>query len=471
MPKKSVKTVKVVQRPGDSLDALIAKVEESEELEVSLEMKEELVSAAQGKTSTTKAPSKKVSKIIPAFKSDDISTADLQKEIDSVSLSQAIEIQAKRRVYTTGSIGLDAALNKQDPLKFNGGLPELAIVETYGRPGVRKSNFWEYIAFEILEDDPTNIVVFLYTEDPDTERLRKEITKRGIDPARFQVLGLFNPAFPEAKNQLAEKQLYNLVLASSHPNVKLIVIDSLKALVSTTQMYEKGGEKSQKIKPFEEDEMAIRAKLMEKLFNRLLFQRRSAILGMTNQMTDKIPSLADRFAVGSNDYDKTPCGRRKEFLSVVRIHIQGSPLYEEKELKLAHNDKSGHTPQAGILQYYKIKKNRWGRPNIKVTVPFDFLTGRYDNSAEAVSLGVHLGIIKQTGAYFTFPDGSKVQGREAALVHLDSNPKLLKRIEIEIITRRQEIYTNNPAGRVEIPILGATVDTSTGEVIGTEVEE
>lgn len=439
------------------------------------------------------APDGEVVKDIPVPKLNLTSWSSLQSEIQSVTLQQGLVIQRARRVYPTGCVGVDVATGKKDPIKGNGGFPELTVAELYGPTGVRKSNFAEQLGFNILEDDPENIVVFLYTEDPDLERLHRECIKRGLPldtiGNRFQILGLYNPETPDAKLQTAERRLMDLVIASRYDNVKLIVIDSLKALVSVTQMFKKAGAKKkaddddddekkvetapqagkktgEQIKPFEDEEVAIRAKLMEKLFNRILFQRRSAILLMTNQLTEKIPNVMDRFKIQTGQ-DRTPAGTMKEFLSMIRIFVQGKPLYEEEKLKIGADKDSEHCPQAGILQFYKIKKNRWGRPNIKVVVPFDFNTGDYDRSLEVLTIGTHLGLIRKGGSNFYFGE-DRCPSKNAALEYLDAHPDVREAIYLKIIEYGPQLYQIRPGDERAATSVTDIIEPGSETVIGVE---
>lgn len=440
MPPKKQKT-----KPTEAvtIDDIIT---QSEPEEVSPEIQNQIDEEAKAKARTdAKSKGKKAAAkpdiSIPAPKSNIITVAALQKEIHSLTLQQGLTIHRARRVYSTGCVGLDAAIGKIDPIKGNGGIPELSILEIYGRPGVRKSNFAETLAFNILEDDPNNIVVFFYTEDPDLERLYRECARRNLPPdiihGRFQIMGLCDPAAMGDTIKTAEDRLMDLVESAKYDNVKLIVIDSLKALVAATQVFKKG-DAAQGTKPIEDDEVAIRAKLMEKLFNRLLYQRRSAIFLMTNQQTEKIPNRNDRFVI-SNGQDRTPAGTLKEFLSVIRIQANGSPLYEKEKLTITGDKDSAHCPQAGILQIYKIKKNRWGRPNVRVVVPFDFASGKYDNALEVLTLGMHLDLIDRRGANYYFGD-VKCSSKDAALCYLDDHPDVMHKLYLEIMKLGPKIY-------------------------------
>ncbi len=440
------KVVAVVENA--TLDEVVAKASEikeisDEQLEQQLDEKiaEHAKTSEIGKKLTKvqqkkqEAQAKKEAKLIlsPPVKKYTATPEELRQQCHSMYLEQVCNIQAARRVYRTGCVGLDIASGQVDPLKKNGGFPELLIFELYGPTGKRKTSMFEHLAYNILMDDPNNIVMCLCTEDPDAKRLKG----MGMPMDRYQILGLYNPATPDVKRQLGEVALMDLVVASMFENVKLIGVDSLKALISILQMYEKGGVKDNKIKPFEDDDVAIRAKLVEKLINRILFARRSAILGFLNQVSDRIPDARkDRFIIALGDHDNTPAGRFKEAISPVRLRLEGKPLFVETELGVEDRK---HKPQAGIRNIITIRKNRWGAPNIKIAVDFNFNTaagpgkGFYDNSEELFYYGRKAELITQNGVMYTFQDGQTARGRDACLDLLDADKALSEEIYLKLI--------------------------------------
>ena len=174
---------------------------------------------------------------------------------------------------------LDCAIGEKDPINGNGGIPERSIVEIFGKNQCGKTLTSEYLMKSVLEADEDNHVIVLYAEEPDMDRL----DSLGIDKDRLHVLGCFEDE--DTKLQTAEKHLEVIKRAVQDESVKLIVIDSLKALCSMKQIYTKKGD----IKELEDDEqMAIRAKLVGEFIRDFSHLNKKAILFMTNQVSDQI---------------------------------------------------------------------------------------------------------------------------------------------------------------------------------------
>jgi recombination protein RecA len=68
----------------------------------------------------------------------------------------------------------------------------------------------------------------------------------------------------------------------------------------------------------------------------------------------------------------------------------------------------------------------------------------FDQVDEATNLGIKLGIIGQTGGWYTLPDGQRLNGRERVVEHLRANPQQVDDIRTKVISiRAQEVHVES----------------------------
>ncbi len=365
-----------------------------------------------------------------------IGEKELEAEIKGMDAEQLEDIQDKRRVYSTGCPGLDAGIGKADPIHGNGGIPELSIVEAYGPTGSGKSLCSLHVARSILDDDPNNMVVFLLTEEPDMKIVADIIGAE--NRKRFKILGAYNPKHPDMKLQLAEDQLMNLIKAAKYKNVKMLCIDSIKALISADQVFDKGEVTKAKDKSFTIDEMAIRSRLMEKLFNRLMPNRNCAILWMINHLTQKIPTKQDRFIIGKDLRDETACGRLKEYMSLIRLKIDSESIKDESGRHTINNQ----FPIIGKRLVITIKKNRHGFDGRKVMS--DYIYGYGFNAAKEVfTWGRYIGAFPRDGNWYQFKE-ERVNGEKAAILYLYDHPEEVDEIAKIMVKDHVKMFKLQP---------------------------
>jgi len=85
----------------------------------------------------------------------------------------------------------------------------------------------------------------------------------------------------------------------------------------------------------------------------------------------------------------------------------------------------------GSRHRVKVVKNKVAPP-FRIA-EFDIMNvGGVSQAGGLLDVGVELGIIERSGAFFKYKNEVLGQGREAAKMALEENPKLAKEIEVEI---------------------------------------
>jgi len=142
-----------------------------------------------------------------------------------------------------------------------------------------------------------------------------------------------------------------------------------------------------------------------------------------------INQLREKVGIIFGNPEVTPGGRALKFYSSVRI-----------DLRRVETIKQG-TEAIGIHIKAKVVKNKVAPPfkSADLAIMFDHGISREGN---LIDLGVELGIVKKTGAFFSYGDIRLGQGRESAKQYLSQNPELGQEIEQQV--RASAVTSHKP---------------------------
>ena len=119
--------------------------------------------------------------------------------------------------------------------------------------------------------------------------------------------------------------------------------------------------------------------------------------------------------------ETTTGGNALKFYASVRIDIRGSQAIKDGEEVIGKQTK------------VKIVKNKVAPPFRRAE--FDIMFGQgISRSGEIIDLGADLGIIKKSGAWYSYNDTKLGQGRDASKQCIEDNPELAEELE-KLITK------------------------------------
>lgn len=335
--------------------------------------------------------------------------------------------QEKYKTYSTGSFMLDIAIGERDCDTGRPGIPERAIVEIFGSNGSCKTATAENLLKNVLAADPNNRAVCIWAEEPDVDRL----LGYGIDKNRVASIYAYQDGPMEL--QLAEKHLELAKNASKYPEVKLVIIDSIKALCSNKQMFKDG-----KALDLETAEgMAIRANMMTRFLMGFKQMNRNAILFMTNQTSDRIQTPNGPYIDNPRYNIHTPGGRGKEFECSLRIKASASPI-ESSVLHSMVNEKL----VIGWNICYKLIKNKYANNSASRTAFSEFMLNPagFRRETEILACADYLGLVeKGGGGHYKIGDRT-IRGSAAVIKTLIEDQELTNSLENLILDRMNEVY-------------------------------
>ncbi|MBC6444844.1 MAG: recombinase RecA [Alphaproteobacteria bacterium GM202ARS2] len=312
---------------------------------------------------------------------------------------------------STGSLGLDVALGI-------GGVPRGRITEIYGPESSGKTTLALHIIAEAQKRGGS--CAFIDAEhalDP------SYATKLGID-----VDGLLISQ-PDAGEQALE--IADTLVRSGA--IDVLVIDSVAALVPRAELEGEMGDVH----------MGLHARLMSQALRKLSgsVSRSNCVLIFINQTRMKI-------GVMFGNPETTTGGMALKFYSSVRIEIRRIGAIKDRDVTVGNQTRA------------KVVKNKMAPP-FRVA-EFDIMYGEgVSQLGELIDMGVSLGVIEKSGAWYAFRDERIGQGRENVKAYLKEHPQLMETLS-ELIRQEAGLSVKESMAREE---------SATQEGEGVEGEE
>lgn len=307
------------------------------------------------------------------------------------------------QVISTGSLGLDLALGV-------GGLPRGRIVEIFGPESSGKTTLCLETIAQCQKDG--GVCAFIDVEN-------------AFDPIYARALGVNVDQLMVSQPDTGEQALEICDTLVRSGGVDLVVIDSVAALVPKAEIEGEMGD----------SHVGLQARLMSQALRKL-----AGHIKKTNTLVVFINQLRMKIGVMFGNPETTTGGNALKFYSSVRIDIRGTTQIKKKD---------GDEP-IGKETKVKVIKNKVAPPFR--TAAFDILYGEGISwEGELIDIGSDLGVIKKSGAWFSY-EGNKIgQGKDNVRQWLKDNPEIAKEIEMKIreLARSTHFSIGAKAGKKE----------------------
>ncbi|HMR42289.1 MAG TPA: recombinase RecA [Saprospiraceae bacterium] len=284
----------------------------------------------------------------------------------------------------SGSLSLDIALGTN-------GFPKGRIVEIYGPESSGKTTLAIHAIAECQKKGGIAAII-------DAEHAFDRFYAQSLG-VNVEDLLISQPDNGEQALEIAE----NLIRSGA---IDVIVIDSVAALVPRSEIEGEMGD----------SKMGLQARLMSQAMRKL-----TGSIGRTGCCCIFINQLREKIGVMFGNPETTTGGNALKFYASMRLDIRRSGA--------AIKDKEGNV--VGNHVKVKVVKNKLAPP-FRVA-EFDIVFGEgISKAGEIVDLGVDVGVVEKSGAWYSY-DGAKIaQGREAAKLFFQDNPELAKEVELKI---------------------------------------
>jgi recombination protein RecA len=286
------------------------------------------------------------------------------------------------RTVSTGAMALDVALGV-------GGLPRGRVVEIFGPESSGKST----LAMHVVAEAQRNGGICAYI---DAEHAMDPIYARAIGVDVDQLL-ISQPDTGEQALEIADMLVRSGAL-------DVVVIDSVAALTPRAEIEGEMGD----------THVGLQARLMSQALRKL-----TANLNKTSTIAVFINQLREKIGVMFGSPETTPGGRALKFYSSVRLDI-----------RRIESIKDG-AEVVGNRTRVKVVKNKVAPPFKQAE--FDIMYGRgISREGSLLDMAVELGIVKKSGAWFTYEGEQLGQGRENAKTFLAENPEIMVEVSEKV---------------------------------------
>ncbi len=282
----------------------------------------------------------------------------------------------------TGSIALDVALGI-------GGLPRGRIIEVYGPESSGKTT----VALHAIANAQRagDICAFIDAE-------------HALDPEYAKKLGVDIDALLVSQPDTGEQALEIADMLIRSGAIGLIVIDSVAALVPRAEIEGEMGD----------SHVGLQARLMSQALRKI-----TGALSTSNTTAIFINQLREKIGVMFGNPETTTGGRALKFYASVRLDIRRIEALKDGQ------DIVGNRTRV------KVVKNKVAPPFKQAE--FDILYGEgISREGSLIDMGVEHGIIRKSGAWYTYDGDQLGQGKENARQFLRDNPDLAGEIETAI---------------------------------------
>jgi len=285
-------------------------------------------------------------------------------------------------VIPTGSIALDMALGI-------GGLPRGRIIEIFGPESSGKTTLTLHAIANAQKAG--GIAAFIDAE-------------HAFDAEYAKKLGVDIDALLVSQPDTGEQALEIMDMLVRSGALDLIVVDSVAALVPRAEIEGEMGD----------SHMGLQARLMSQALRKI-----TGALSQSKTTAIFINQLRDKIGVFFGSPETTTGGKALKFYASVRMDIRRIETLKDGQEAVGNRTR------------VKVVKNKVAPPFKQAE--FDILYGvGISREGSLLDLGVDLGIVKKSGAWFTYEGDQLGQGKENSRQFLIDNPDLANEIEAKI---------------------------------------
>jgi recombination protein RecA len=285
-------------------------------------------------------------------------------------------------VIPTGSIALDVALGI-------GGLPRGRVIEIYGPESSGKTTVTLHAVASVQAAG--GIAAFIDAE-------------HALDPEYAKALGVDTDAQLVSQPDTGEQALEIADMLIRSGAIDLVVIDSVAALVPRAEIEGEMGD----------SHVGLQARLMSQALRKI-----TGALSNTNTTMIFINQLREKIGVFFGSPETTTGGKALKFYASVRLDIRRIESLKEG------GDVIGNRTRV------KVVKNKVAPPFKQAE--FDILYGHgISREGSLIDVGVEQGIVRKSGAWYTYEGEQLGQGKENVRTFLKENPDLADEIDRKI---------------------------------------
>jgi recombination protein RecA len=285
-------------------------------------------------------------------------------------------------VISTGALSLDLALGI-------GGVPRGRIVELYGPESSGKTSLALHIVAEAQRNG--GIAAFIDAE-------------HALDPVYAKAIGVDVDELLISQPDTGEQALEIADMLIRSGALDVLVIDSVAALVPRAEIEGEMGD----------SHVGLQARLMSQALRKL-----AGNLNKSRTTAVFINQLREKIGVMYGSPEVTPGGRALKFYSTVRLDIRRVETIKDGADSVGNRVK------------VKVAKNKMAPPFR--LAEFDIMFGQgISREGSLLDVAVEHGVVRKSGAWFTFDEDQLGQGRENSKRFLRENPEVAMQLQAKV---------------------------------------
>jgi recombination protein RecA len=292
------------------------------------------------------------------------------------------ETRAPIDVIPSGAIALDVALGI-------GGLPRGRIVEIYGPESSGKTT----VALHAVANAQKagGIAAFIDAE-------------HALDPEYAKALGVDTDELLVSQPDTGEQALEIADMLIRSGAIDILVIDSVAALVPRAEIEGEMGD----------SHVGLQARLMSQALRKI-----TGALATSGTTAIFINQLREKIGVFFGSPETTTGGKALKFYASVRLDVRRIETLKDGQ------------DAVGSRTRVKVVKNKVAPPFKQAE--FDIMWGHgISREGSLIDMGVDNGIVRKSGAWYTYDADQLGQGKENSRTFLCDNPDLANEIEKKI---------------------------------------
>jgi len=337
----------------------------------------------------------------------DVALGQIEKQFGKGSIMRMGEhVGVGVEAISTGAMALDLALGI-------GGLPRGRVVEIFGPESSGKST----LAMHVVAEAQRNGGICAYID-----------AEHAMDPVYAKAIGVDIDELLISQPDTGEQGLEIADMLVRSGAIDVVVIDSVAALTPRAEIEGEMGD----------THVGLQARLMSQALRKL-----TGTLSKSRTIAIFINQLREKIGVLYGSPEVTPGGRALKFYSSIRLDIRRvESLKDGAEI-------------VGNRTKVKVVKNKCAPPFR--SAEFDIVYGKgISREGSVLDVAVDLGIVKKSGAWYTYEGEQLGQGRENAKDFLRSTTEMMVELDQRI---RQTIVERDGidlAGAATADLAGAT---------------
>jgi recombination protein RecA len=292
------------------------------------------------------------------------------------------EVRAPIEVIPTGSIALDCALGI-------GGLPRGRVVEIYGPESSGKTTLALHAVANAQRAG--GIAAFIDAE-------------HALDPEYARKLGVDSDALLVSQPDTGEQALEIADTLIRSGAIDIIVIDSVAALVPRAEIEGEMGD----------SHVGLQARLMSQALRKI-----TGALSNSGTTAIFINQLREKIGVFFGSPETTTGGKALKFYASIRIDVRRIETLKDGQEAIGNRTRA------------KVVKNKCAPPFRQAEFDIIYNHG-ISREGSLIDMGVDNGIVRKSGAWYTYEGDQLGQGKENSRAFLRDNPDLADEIEKKI---------------------------------------